>query len=295
MEKRMIYAEFKARLIKELEEKFMCEGELQKQTVIQSGDRMLTGLHLEKESSGIACTIFIEDLYRDYLEHGDFNLAVLGAGELLQREAPEFMRNRAVDITPEYIKENVFCELLGGRYNQEFLRTVPHLSVKNTDLAITYRCMVGEDSSGIAAFFIHPDLMAYSGMTLKELHQTALSNTQRMFPMEIMELAPEMKAITNQQKVFGATAILYPGVLEAIAEKENSDFYLLPSSIHEMILVPDQGNFSEKELRWIVRSANQEVVAPNEVLSDSIYRYKKDERKLERCKEPTERQVEQDR
>ena len=295
MEKRMIYAEFKARLVEELEEKFMYEGGLQKQTIIKSGDRMLTGLHLEKESSGMACSIFIEDLYRDYLEHGDFELSVLGAGELLQREPPEFMRNRAVEITPEYIKENVFCELLGRRYNQEFLRTVPHLPVKNTDLAITYRCMFGEDSSGVAAFFIQPDQIAYSGMTLKELHQTALSNTQRMFPLEIIELAPEMKAITNKQKVFGATAILYPGVLKTIAEKENSDFYLLPSSIHEMILVPDRGDFSEKELRWIVRSGNKEVVAPNEVLSDSIYHYKKDERKLERCKEPAERQVEQDR
>lgn len=70
---------------------------------------------------------------------------------------------------------------------------------------------------------------------------------------------------------------------------------LLRPYLSLLILVSDQGDFSEKELRGIVKSANQEVVAPNEVLSDSIYHYKKDERKLERCRESASRQVEQDR
>lgn len=82
-----------------------------------------------------------------------------------------------------------------------------------------------------------------------------------------------MYVLTNKQKLQGAGCILYPGVLKGFAEKIGQDFYVLPSSIHEVILVPAKSVESAKMLRDIVSDINRTQVAPDEILADSVYFY----------------------
>ena len=81
-----------------------------------------------------------------------------------------------------------------------------------------------------------------------------------------------MYVLSNQEKLYGAACMLYPEVLSAFGEICGRDFYVLPSSIHEVLLVfAEEGK--EKELKEIVTDMNRNHVAPEEVLSDSIYHY----------------------
>ena len=82
-----------------------------------------------------------------------------------------------------------------------------------------------------------------------------------------------MYVLTNQQKLYGAACMLYPGVLKAFSEENGQDFYVLPSSVHEVILIPAEPGTNEALLREIVTEINRTQVAKDEVLADSIYYY----------------------
>lgn len=82
-----------------------------------------------------------------------------------------------------------------------------------------------------------------------------------------------MYVLTNRQKLYGAACMLYPEVLKKIAEKLRQDFYVLPSSVHEVILVPANAETDQESLREIVTDINRTQVAEDEVLADSVYYY----------------------
>ena len=78
--------------------------------------------------------------------------------------------------------------------------------------------------------------------------------------------------LTNRQRIQGASCILYPGLLKRLAA-EKRNFYLLPSSIHEVILLAEQGSETPQRLKDMIAEVNRTQVAPEEVLSDSLYYY----------------------
>ena len=82
-----------------------------------------------------------------------------------------------------------------------------------------------------------------------------------------------MYVLTNKQKMFGAGVIFYPGILELIESILGDHFYILPSSVHECILVPDQGQYSRIELKRMVKEVNDSQVEDEEILSYEIYYY----------------------
>lgn len=122
-----------------------------------------------------------------------------------------------------------------------------------------------------------------------ELFALARRNTRRLFPWEcrtLEEVLDELdgpsvqedgwiglplRVLSNDRRAYGAACLLYPGVLEGIAEKEGCSFYILPSSVHEVILLPDDGEIVPDELKKMVAEVNRSYVAAEEVLTDSIY------------------------
>ena len=99
-------------------------------------------------------------------------------------------------------------------------------------------------------------------------------------------LAPEevggMYVLTNSTGSLGAAALFYPDVKEKAAELLGSDYYILPSSTHEVILVPDTAGINPKELCEMVKQANRTVVDEKDILSDNVYHYSRDERRLDK-------------
>ena len=82
-----------------------------------------------------------------------------------------------------------------------------------------------------------------------------------------------MMILTNTIRIHGAACMLYPGVLKKMAQRIGKDFFIFPSSIHEVILLPDTGKESSEALKEMIRNVNSTKVAPEEVLSDTLYRY----------------------
>ena len=129
------------------------------------------------------------------------------------------------------------------------------------------------------------------GFTEEQLFEAAMVNTPRMYPKSIKRLADAMAEIsaafgdpfkeqanipmytvTTEEYHRSAGAILYPGVLEELKEIIGGDFYILPSSIHETIVMPTD-SFTDEYCTEMVRKVNQVALEPNERLSNSAYRY----------------------
>ena len=89
-----------------------------------------------------------------------------------------------------------------------------------------------------------------------------------------------MIVITNTLGVNGADVILYPDMLPSLANEYNTDFYVIPSSIHEVILVSAEDDSKLEEYRFLVRDVNEQFVDPEEILSDQVYYYQHDLKKM---------------
>ena len=88
-----------------------------------------------------------------------------------------------------------------------------------------------------------------------------------------------MYILTNKERRYGAGTIFYPGIMEQAQKLLGDNFYILPSSIHECILIPEEGNYDQDRLSEMVAEINEQHVDAREVLSDQAYYYlKKDGR-----------------
>lgn len=188
------------------------------------------------------------------------------------------------------ILENVRYSLVNKKWNEAELNSYPHKEY--LDLAVIYEVRNKNASMGLK---ITNDIMQNSGITFEELDEAANNNrdsyvAQDMFGMmvsmmpfgeeEIEEMrkaqanGPQMYVLTNVQKVKGASALLYPELIEYVAQKENSDLIVIPSSIHEILMVKASG-MDKNDISQIVQEVNGQQVDEQERLSDHAYFYKR--------------------
>jgi len=91
--------------------------------------------------------------------------------------------------------------------------------------------------------------------------------------MDSDDISADMFVLTNISRINGAACMLYEDVLSNFANSIDSDLYILPSSIHEVIIVPQVNNLDKTELCQMVKEVNAEGVADDEILSDHVYVY----------------------
>lgn len=209
----------------------------------------------------------------------------------------------SVDVTKltDYAKaKQLLCvEVVGTARNAEMLAKVPHTDME--DLSMVYRVQLGRDSRGIASVLVDNQMLEGYGVSREQLHEDALANAERMRPATIRTMrevlsgslnvteemllpdeAPPMYVVTNEDCINGAAAVFYPGFMEVAAQMLKSDYFILPSSVNEVLLLPDDGMTSAAELSAMVSYINREQVLPAERLSDHVYHYDAKARAFER-------------
>lgn len=182
----------------------------------------------------------------------------------------------------------IVYQLLNYERNRELLDRVPHVSY--LDLAIVFSWA---EASGRRRKLITEEEMVQMEISLERMEQEATQNTPRICPVyfhpleEVIRMLGAqmnldipgeppglpMYLLSNVQKFLGASAMIYPGMLQSIAEEWGDNFYILPSSIHECILVPEGAGCSGRLLEEMVAEVNQAQVPEPEVLSYTVYYY----------------------
>lgn len=147
------------------------------------------------------------------------------------------------------------------------------VTMKWNDLLITFRILVSMDKGTAVSIPVTDGVLEEMGCTVEELYRMAQENTKRIFPPFIGDMVM-FKVLTNTEGLKGAGVILYDDIMDTIRQEVEGDFYLIPSSIHEWLIIPDDGDVDEAGLGEMIREVNRDTVAPEDRLSDHPYRYK---------------------
>lgn len=200
-------------------------------------------------------------------------------------------------IDGKFILEHVEYQLVNAEKNAEKLKDIP--GKKIADLVAIYRVVVGLDEDGMKSYVLTNANLASSEISLEELDEAAKKNTEKsgfsvrtmsevMYELMGVNAEPETEepdgpqtyVLTNARKLHGANIVLYKEYLEIAAEKMNGDFYILPSSIHELLAV-QVSTAGIEQLREMVKEVNDNEVAPEEILGYEVYRYNRETGEVE--------------
>jgi len=188
----------------------------------------------------------------------------------------------------EKVKPHLGYKLINYDMNRDLLKEIPHKCY--LDLAIVCYCNIVDDRIGKGTILIRNEHLDIWKVEQDTVVRDSLQNMQVIFPADVINMADLLKelysdpaqlicgklpmyVLTTKARMYGAAAILYNGQLEEIAREVEDDFYLLPSSIHEIIIVPKQYVADENYLSQMVDEINQEQVDIEEVLSNHAYLY----------------------
>lgn len=267
-------------------------------------NRVLDGFCLKSNEPGtsISPTMYINDMYDHYLKTENLQEVLQNAANAMEQAYEQMPPIPSIDL--KTAKDNIVFQIVNTIQNQDMLMDTPHREFQ--DLSIIYRWMIDSDDRGISSTVIRNNLADQLGLSEDQMFKLAVENTKRLLPptvrsmnevirdmfikdgmpldmveMMIGEMPPnqQMYVISNEQGVNGAVSMLYEDGLHDLATQLETDLYILPSSVHEVIAVSvDMGD--PETLAQMVNEINMDQVSLDERLSNQVYHYDKDLRKL---------------
>lgn len=292
----MEYLDFLNQIKTAVQEKTAPGTEVAVNRVIKNNRHDVETLMIMAEGTNMSPTIYLREYYEKYQKGTSIDAL---AEEILQ-VYQNHMKKGKIDFSfftdYEQVKDYIACRLVNYEKNQEILPRIPHR--RFLDLTIVYYYRVDHEQIGKGSILIQNTHLKLWGITEKTLYDIALANTVRLLPYELISISEllsdlfgfknveveisdlTMYVLTNTEKYFGAVNMIYDTVLEAIAERIHSDFYVLPSSVHECMIVPVAEWLSGESLQEMVSSINKEHVAEEEILGDTVYRYDRENKLL---------------
>lgn len=259
----------------------------------------LTAISLCPKDANMGPTMYLENIVEEtgYDVDNVCNKII----ELYEKACAEKMPDIDYIKRFETAKDKVCFRLINAARNAELLETIPFKKI--ADLAIVYYIFVEDVAGNNGSILIRNELLNMWGVTVDNLHEVAKNNTPRLlkgnvfgmmamcsnmfendldadectesFSIKIEDESP-MHIATNTVKIYGAAVILYEGLLDAFAKTIGGSFYILPSSVHEVLFVFKDGIISKEdagELRELVCDVNTTEVASDEILSYEVYAY----------------------
>jgi len=270
---------------------------------VEKVNRSLDSLHFSgSEGNMVTPTIYINDMYNKYLQNENLEEVLQNSAVMLENAMEEVPMVGAIDFNTA--KDNIVFQLINTEQNIELLSGVPNR--KFQDLSIMYRWVIKTDETGIQSTIVKDALAEKLGMSEEQLFKVAVENTKRIFPpvvksmndvirdmfmkdgmpgdivdMMIGEMPAEqtMWVISNERGINGAASMLYEDKLNKLATDLDNDLYIMPSSVHEVIAVSTSMG-DPNELAQMVAEINMDQVSLDERLSNQVYHYDKDLRKL---------------
>lgn len=295
----MNYTEFKDTIVRQLKEQLSQDTTVKLHTVTKNNAVMLDAITILDASSNIAPTIYLNPYYEDF-RRGKTIRAI--ASEILAAHK-NGMNACGIDLScfTDSRKRNrrLVYRLVSFEKNAALLQEIPHL--RFLDLAITFCCLIEDGAQGVGSVTITTKQMELWGLTFDQLVSRAVSQTPQLLPDTVTTLASllfcnstekvtqpsvmdePLYILTNRSCFYGAACVLYPDVLKQFADTKNCNLYLLPSSVHEILLLPENQAPSLSYLNRMIREINTAHVAGNEILSDHAYYY---DRKTDRITIP---------
>lgn len=285
----MKFEEFVEEIIENMQKRVPENYLVQVQNICKNNDLKLTGLTIGDQNLNIYPTIYLEEFYKKYEEGVSFETITDIIWNTYCQNAPKGNWDTSRFIEWRNVKDIICPKIINYAANRELLNSVPYRKV--CDLAVVYYAVVDICENGVASILLRNEHLKLWGKTEADLYELALENYRRIFSitsrnldhiiLELMNCKEDisfdentivpMIVVTNNKKLNGAAAILFPDELQKIADKMGADLYILPSSVHEIILLSTDNTMTVDELKETVRFVNSNELRQEEVLSDNVY------------------------
>ena len=299
----MNFQQFSDELIRQLLTMFPDQTQIDIQSLPKNNGVFLDALIIREPGINISPTIYLEDYYVLYKEGASMD-------EICHIICDVFLEvrlNHPIDprffTDFEQAKKHLVYQLVNYDKNIERLPDIPH--IRYLDLVIIFCCMLRLENGQTATILIRNEHLTLWQTDLETIKKQAFGNTPRLLPAYIQPIAdairdlmeenesltrllplleresmPPLYVLTNETQLCGAACILYPSLLAEFADNVGMDLYILPSSIHEVLLLPTDTRCADEELCALVRSVNSEQLPPTQQLSDSVYYYSREAKGL---------------
>lgn len=254
----------------------------------------LTGLRLT--DSDISPVLYVNLFYEDYQNGRSMDSISDELYQVFLDCDNELITNGITDSLYTEHEKKLFVVAVNYKENLQLADKAPHERIN--DLMLIPRLLVSQDERGIASTIVTDDMMKTLQKSSTEIMQTAKENTLRLFPPKCIELGaaieelagenpsadidmPSIYVIGNAQNINGAAMIAFPDEIISLLNENgvNEDCYILPSSIHELLVVP-QSLGEPEELAYMVREVNETAVRRQDYLSDNVYKLDMEERQI---------------
>lgn len=248
-------------------------------SVLKSNDQEKRAITVEGKDLKVSPIVYLEELYKNYDGKGMDSLAAWLYDELQTGKRALTDSDVFDKLTHDGVKENLFLKLINRHMNEKYLENKVYREY--LDLAIIYLVQVSVDDNN-GQVVITKDLAEQLDFSEEELFNLALTNSPKLHPAQDISLSDAIgisgeelsggdelfRVITNKEKIYGASVLLYPGFIKELYERHGNR-YVIPSSLHEVLLV--DYNADPENYLQMVKEVNGTVVNQEDYLSDSVY------------------------
>ena len=268
----------------------------------------LIGVQVNLPGKDLSPIIYVEQFFDEIRQGEPVERVMNRIASCIEKSSRAPFMNSGIDLTNyDSLKEHLAIKLVNTQANRKMLQEMPHENIEDLS-AICYVDFPVDSGEGKATLEVRNQHLSIWNIDAKKIFQQARSNTQPV-NTSILQSMDEMMlsifneeghstnllnesvefglrshdmlyALTNMEKQYGASMITQPEVLNKLEQLFPEGFYVLPSSVHEVLIVPDNGEVEPRRLGEMVREVNRAEVEREEVLSDRVYSYDKEKHQI---------------
>ncbi len=263
-------------------------------------------LYVRRENSDCVPCFYVDELYRSHCDGEPLPGLAEHMVNIVLNEC-EAVRNQSQHFfEPEWIKERLFLRLVQAESNEMWLQDAVYVRI--LDLVAVFYVLTEDAEDGIKSFQLPARIWELLNLgSPEEYFPQMLENTRHLFPEKLWcmeqnireciiygENAPAVRLVSpeeyvserlyvlsNYRRINGAAVVLYPELLHTIAEKFGGNYYVIPSSVHEVLILKETEEEDVGYLNCMVQTVNKQKVIPEEVLSDHVYYFSAEEGRLQ--------------
>ena len=293
----MDFDEFKSTLMdlvsKEVEDRGLEDISI-KLTTVDSPDGMTDRLMVSVGESKMSMAFRLKEIYRDVENGEDIDHAVFKIVNTIEDNI-SVVKTKEADVKSfvtdyDKVKDHTYLRMIPG--DSPILKDTPHKMIEDMALVVNIHLESFSDENGRSVVVVSKPLMDMYGIDEAQLFANAEKNSLANEPMVFTPLCDMIKNLiqaeklptpedvgiityiaTNKSGFQGAAVAGYPDFCEKAAETIGGSFYMLPSSVHEFILIKDDGTPKAKDLNKMVKNVNETVLEARDFLSDQCYHY----------------------
>lgn len=265
-------------------------------TAVKNNGKERKGITVSEKGIHISPTIYLEEYFQQFQEGKPIEKIVEKILQLYEEVKCSHPCEESLLQNYKELKGKFACKLIHRGKNEKLLNDIPY--VPWMDLAIVVFVLLEVSPYGTATVLVRKEHLEIWGLTEAQLFDEAKKNTPILLPYQfcpmrklLREICPyavdegeeeeeSLYVLSNKLRSFGAASMLYDGILEKVGQKLGENYYILPSSIHEVIVVPESKSPVKQDLEEMVREINETQVEEEEVLSDRVYYFSRKENRL---------------